>query len=194
MEPKASLERLIEGNRRFVVGESASVDLVQRREATAGGQRPWAAIVACADARVAPEIIFDTTLGDLFVVRTGGNVVDELVLGSLRFGVETLGAPMIVVLGHYGCGAVQATCAGDTPAHLACVCDEVLPSAEAARASGATAEVEVCDEAVRLHAEAMAGRIRDDVFLGAAVPVVWGVYDVATGEVRLHDTAGLDTN
>ncbi|MBW6468909.1 MAG: carbonic anhydrase [Coriobacteriia bacterium] len=192
MDPKASIERLAEGNRRFIAGQRTPVDLVRRRQATASGQRPWAAIVACADARVAPEIVFDTTLGDLFVVRTGGNVVDELVLGSLRFGVETLGAPAIVVLGHYGCGAVQATCAGDTPEHLACVCDEVLPSAEAARARGGTAEVEVCDEAVRLHAEAMAGRIRDDAFLGTAVPVVWGVYDVATGEVRLHDTAGID--
>ncbi|MDT8434225.1 MAG: carbonic anhydrase [Anaerosomatales bacterium] len=192
MDPKASIERLAEGNRRFIAGQRTPVDLVRRRQATAGGQRPWAAIVACADARVAPEIVFDTTLGDLFVVRTGGNVVDELVLGSLRFGVETLGAPVIVVLGHYGCGAVQATCAGDTPEHLACVCDEVLPSAEAARAGGATAEVEVCDEAVRLHAEAMASRVRDDTFLGAAVPVVWGVYDVATGEVRMHDTAGVD--
>jgi carbonic anhydrase len=181
----------MEGNRRFLSGHTAPVDLIERREATSPAQTPWAAIVACADSRVAPEIIFDTTLGDLFVVRTGGNVVDELVLGSLRFGVETLGAPLIVVLGHYGCGAVQATCAGDTPDHLACVCDEIRPSAEAARGAGATGEVEMCDEAVRLHAEAMARRVRSDAFLGNAVPVAWGVYDVAGGAVRFHDEAGL---
>jgi carbonic anhydrase len=191
MDPRASIDRLVEGNRRFLSGNTAQVDLAERREATAAGQTPWAAIVACADARVAPEIIFDTTLGDLFVVRTGGNVVDELVLGSLRFGVETLGAPLIAVLGHYGCGAVQATCAGDTPDHLACVCDEIRPSAEAARGAGATGEIELCDAAVLLHAKAMAERVRSDAFLGNAVPVVWGVYDVAGGAVRFHDEAGL---
>ncbi|MBE0417226.1 MAG: carbonic anhydrase [Coriobacteriia bacterium] len=193
MEPRASLERFMQGNRRFMSGCPAPVDLTERREATAAGQVPWAAVVACADARVAPEIVFDTTLGDLFVVRTGGNVVDELVLGSLRFGVETLGAPLIVVIGHYGCGAVRATCDGDTPAHLACVCDEVLPSVKAARAAGVTGEIEVCDEAVRLHAEAMAARIRADELFGNTVPVAWGVYDVVSGEMRFHDTAGLDT-
>jgi carbonic anhydrase len=189
VDSTASLERLIEGNRRFLAGRTAPVDLRERREATAAGQKPWAAVVACSDSRVAPEIVFDATLGDLFVVRTGGNVVDELVLGSLRFGVEVLGAPLIVVLGHYGCGAVQATCDGDTPAHLACVCDEVRPSAEAARNVAVTGEAAVCDEAVRLHAEAMAARIRADAFLGDTVPVVWGVYDVASGEVRFHDTS-----
>ena len=190
MDPRAAIDRLIEGNKRFVDGRSADVDLVERRHATASGQRPWAAIVACADSRVAPEIVFDTTVGDLFVVRTGGNVVDELVLGSLRFGVEALGAPVIVVLGHYGCGAVEATCGGRTPTHLACVCDEIRPSAEAARAA-AGGEVPACDDAVRLHAEAMAERVRGDAFLNGRVPVVWGVYDVASGDVEFHDIEGL---
>jgi carbonic anhydrase len=191
MEPGAALDRLIEGNRRFAAGRAAAVDLVERREATAAGQVPWAAVVACADSRVAPEIIFDTTLGDLFVVRTGGNVVDELVLGSLRFGVEALGAPLIVVLGHYGCGAVEATCGGDTPEHLACVCDEIRPSAESALSRSGSGEDSLCDEAVRLHAEAMAERVRTDGFLGGRVPVAWGIYDVVTGEVALHDSGGI---
>lgn len=191
MDPGAALNRLIEGNRRFAAGKAAAVDLVERRKATAGGQVPWAAIVACADSRVAPEIVFDTTLGDLFVVRTGGNVVDELVLGSLRFGVEALGAPLIVVVGHYGCGAVEATCAGDTPEHLACVCDEIRPSAESALAHPASREDAPFNEAVRLHAEAMAKRVRADGFLGERVPVAWGIYDVTTGEVALHDTGGI---
>ena len=190
MDPAVSLRRLADGNRRFAAGVPERVDLAERRAATAAGQRPWAAVVACADSRVAPEIVFDTTLGDLFVVRTGGNVVDELILGSLRFGVEVLGAPLIVVLGHYGCGAVQATCGDDVPAHLACVCDEIRPSAEAARASG-TGEEAVCDEAVRRHAEAMTAKIVRDEHLSAQVPVVWGIYDVVTGEVRIHDDAGL---
>ncbi len=190
MNPADSLRRLVDGNARFAAGATAEVDLVERREATADGQRPWAAIVTCADSRVAPELVFDTTLGDVFSVRTGGNVVDELVLGSLRFGVEVLGAPLIAVIGHYGCGAVEASCDPDVPDHFACVCDEIRPSAEAARASG-TAEEALCDEAVRLHAEAMAARIAADERLASRVPVVWGVYDVASGAVTFHDTAGL---
>jgi carbonic anhydrase len=190
VDPRVSIERLVEGNRRFVSGRPAPVNLIERRRATASAQRPWAAVVACADSRVAPEIVFDTTVGDLFVVRTGGNVVDELVLGSLRFGVDILGAPVVVVLGHYGCGAVEATCGGETPEHLACVCEEIRPSAEAARAV-AEGEVPVCDDAVRLHAAAMADRVRHDAFLGDRVPVVWGVYDVATGDVKIHDLDGL---
>lgn len=185
MEPQDALARLIEGNRRFASGESASVDIVARRKATAAGQVPWAAVVTCADSRVAPEIIFDTTLGDLYVVRTGGNVVDELVLASLRFGTEMLGAPLIVVLGHYGCGAVSTTCAGATPAHLAYVCDEIRPSVAAARESGAA---DCADEAVRLHATAMCDRVRADAHL-SSVPVVRGVYDAPSGVVAFHDAS-----
>lgn len=191
MHPANVLRRLTEGNERFLSGHGAEVDLTERREATAEGQQPWAAVVACSDSRVAPETIFDAPLGDLFVVRTGGNVVDELVLGSLRFGVEVLGTPLIVVLGHYGCGAVEATCGGEVPAHLACVCDEIRPSAEAARVSVAGEEA-ICDEAVRRHAESMARKVAADTERAVEVPVVWGIYDVRTGAVRFHDTGGLD--
>ena len=193
MHSRTSLRRLIEGNERFVSGAADPVDLVELRKANASGQSPWAAVVACSDSRVAPEIVFDTTIGDLFVVRTAGNVVDELVLASLRFGVHALGAPLIVVLGHYGCGAVQATCDGDTPESLACVCDEVRPSVEVARARAASEKVILCDEAVRRHAEAMADRVRSDAELGDAVPVLWGVYDVASGEVSFQEIDVLDT-
>lgn len=190
MSPTDSLSRLVAGNSRFVEGRPGRFDLVDRRRATAGGQWPWAAVVACSDSRVAPEVVFDAPLGDLFVVRTGGNVVDELVLGSLRFGVEVLGVPLIVVLGHYGCGAVEATCGADVPEHLACVCDEIRPSAEAARASGVGEEA-VCDDAVKLHAEAMAAKIARDYRLADRVPVVWGIYDIVTGAVAIHDDGGL---
>lgn len=192
MDPTRVLARLIEGNRRFVEGRPESVDLAGRRATTASRQAPWAAVLACSDSRVGPEIVFDATIGDLFVVRTAGNVVDELVLGSLRFGVEALGASLIAVIGHYGCGAVQATCDGDTPSHLACVCDEVRPSVEVARGAVNIEKIVLCDEAVRQHAAAMAERVRSDAFLAGRVPVVWGVQDLGTGEVRFHETAGLE--
>ena len=191
MDPRAALDRLIEGNRRFTSGRLAGVDLAERRAATAGGQAPWAAVVACSDSRVAPEVIFDAPLGDLFVVRTGGNVVDQLVLDSLRFSVDVLGIPLISVVGHYGCGAVEATCAGNTPDHLASVCDEIRPAADSARSSG-HGEAGLYAEAVRLHAHAMARRVRADDKIPSGVPVVWGIYDVRTGAVTFHDTGDLE--
>ncbi|MDY0088585.1 MAG: carbonic anhydrase [Coriobacteriia bacterium] len=183
MKPREALGRLIQGNRRFASGQQAPVDIVERRKVTAAGQTPLAAVVACADSRVAPEIIFDTTLGELYVVRTAGNVVDELVLGSLRFAVEVLGAPLVVVLGHYGCGAVKATCAGGTPSHLECISDEIRPSLLVTYARGLGAPDVVTDEVVRVHAATMGKRVASDIHLDGSAPVVWGVYDSSNGEV-----------
>ena len=105
-----SLAELLEGNRRFVLGDAAHPNQDAHRRATlAGGQRPFALIFGCADSRVAAEIIFDRGLGDLFVVRTAGHVVDNAVLGSIEFGVEVLEIPLVIVLGHDSCGAVKAT-------------------------------------------------------------------------------------
>lgn len=106
----ASLAELLDGNRRFVRGEVAHPNQdVHRRSTLTGGQRPFALIFGCADSRVAAEIIFDRGLGDLFVVRTAGHAVDNAVLGSIEFGVDVLGIPLVIVLGHDGCGAVRAT-------------------------------------------------------------------------------------
>jgi carbonic anhydrase len=105
----AAFERLLAGNRRFVVGKSEHVgDTIQRREALKDAQHPFAIIVCCSDSRVAPELVFDQGLGDLFVVRVAGNVTDPAVLGSVSYAVHHLHAPLLVVLGHQGCGAVKA--------------------------------------------------------------------------------------
>ncbi|MBT0770475.1 carbonic anhydrase [Kineosporia sp. J2-2] len=105
-----SLAELLDGNRRFVLGDALHPNQdVHRRATLASGQRPFALIFGCADSRVAAEIIFDRGLGDLFVVRTAGHVVDNAVLGSIEFGVEVLGIPLVIVLGHDSCGAVTAT-------------------------------------------------------------------------------------
>jgi carbonic anhydrase len=107
------LQRLIDGNQRFVGGElTAFDDLASARAESAGGQHPFAVIVSCSDSRVPPELIFDQTVGHLFVVRTAGQVIDEAARGSITYGVDVLQAPLIVVLGHSGCGAVEAAIAG----------------------------------------------------------------------------------
>jgi carbonic anhydrase len=105
-----ALAELLAGNQRFVDGhrEHPNQD-VHRRNQVAAGQKPFALIFGCSDSRVAAEIIFDRGLGDLFIVRTAGHVVDNGVLGSIEFGVDVLEIPLVVVLGHDSCGAVAAT-------------------------------------------------------------------------------------
>ncbi len=108
--PSDAWRELVEGNRRFVDGASDHPhQSVQLREELAAGQTPFATVFGCSDSRVAAEIIFDQGLGDIFVVRTAGTVIDPGVLGSLEFGVEVLGTPLIVVLSHTSCGAIRAT-------------------------------------------------------------------------------------
>jgi carbonic anhydrase len=106
----AALQQLLEGNRRFAANRLLHVNVSERRRIeVAHGQKPFAMILGCVDSRVPPELIFDRGLGDLFVVRTAGEVLDQAVLGSLEFGVAELRIPLLVVLGHQQCGAVKAT-------------------------------------------------------------------------------------
>ncbi|MEY4310278.1 MAG: hypothetical protein RLZ71_204 [Actinomycetota bacterium] len=108
--PKEAWAALVEGNHRFVSGEPAHPRQdIDRREALAEKQVPFAALFGCADSRLSAEIIFDVGLGDLFVVRNAGQVIAETILGSLEYSVEVLGVPLILVLGHDECGAIRAT-------------------------------------------------------------------------------------
>ena len=110
MDPELAMARLMQGNARYAAGFAAHPDMdMIRRADVAKGQQPFASIVACADSRVAPELIFDQGLGDLFVTRVAGNVVDDAVLASLEYSVIHLGSTLIMVVGHERCGAVKAT-------------------------------------------------------------------------------------
>ncbi len=104
-----SLQKLLEGNRRFVENKSQLDGSEKRRREIATGQHPFATILGCVDSRVPPELIFDQGLGELFVIRTAGEVLDQAVLGSIEFGVEELKIPLLMVLGHKNCGAIKAT-------------------------------------------------------------------------------------
>lgn len=107
--PAAAWQRLREGNARFVAGESMHPNQdASRRQSLANQQNPFAAIFGCSDSRLAAEIIFDLGLGDAFVIRTAGQVIDDAVLGSIEYSVANLGTPLIMVLGHDSCGAVSA--------------------------------------------------------------------------------------
>jgi carbonic anhydrase len=135
MNAKQSLRKLIYGNRRYVIERYASVNINRdRRRELAAGQYPFAAILGCSDSRVPPEIIFDQGLGDLFVVRTAGQAVDSITLGSIEYAVEYLGVRLIVVLGHQDCGAVEAAVAGyPQPGQIERVVKAIQPAVQLAK-------------------------------------------------------------
>lgn len=129
------LKKLIEGNERFVGSKMFHQNQsAERREEVAKGQHPIAVIVSCSDSRVPPEIIFDQGLGDLFVIRSAGNLVDDIGLGSIEYAVEHLGVQLIIVLGHERCGAVSAAVqGGEAPGHIAKLIEEIKPAVEKAK-------------------------------------------------------------
>ena len=108
LNPQQALARLIEGNKRYVAGVTKRHDFIAEREALVDGQNPFAAVLGCADSRIAPEYAFDTGRGDIFAVRVAGNFVTDDGLASLEYAVAVLGTPLIAVLGHDRCGAISA--------------------------------------------------------------------------------------
>lgn len=112
MNAKQIIKKLRDGNRRFVKGESISHNFIEERKSVLEDQKPIATILTCSDSRVIPEYIFDAKIGELFVVRTAGNIADIAVLGSIEYGTEHLNTPILLILGHEKCGAVTAACLG----------------------------------------------------------------------------------
>ncbi|MBS3068896.1 carbonic anhydrase [Candidatus Micrarchaeota archaeon] len=110
MDANESLARLREGNSRFMQGKMKGKEAVKRRKELVAGQHPFATIISCSDSRVVPEYIFDADMGEIFIIRTAGNIVGRVSLGSVEYGCAHLHTPILVVLGHEGCGAVKATC------------------------------------------------------------------------------------
>ena len=108
--PKDALDLLVQGNQRFIKNEQQDKNLSEMREALIDNQQPFAAILGCSDSRVAPELIFDQTLGDIFSVRLAGNVACKKAIGSLEYSCKYLGSKIIVVMGHSNCGAIKAAC------------------------------------------------------------------------------------
>ncbi|MDP2183690.1 MAG: carbonic anhydrase [Actinomycetota bacterium] len=148
-----ALIRLREGNARFAEERSSARFSAEHRAAVVGGQRPWAVIVGCSDSRVPVEAVFDVGVGELFVVRNAGHVVDDAGLASIRFAIEGLGARTIVVLGHEECGAVSAALAGSTPAWLAPVIDRIDVKGVDSSNAPADAENPLLAAAVDRHVE-----------------------------------------
>jgi len=181
----AALAKLKEGNLRFASSEvSQSKPTAARRAETAQEQHPFAIVLGCADSRTAPEIVFDQNIGDLFVVRTAGNLVDDHALGSIEYAVAHLGARLVVVLGHQRCGAVTAALAsGTAPGHVQSLVRDIQPAVKAAKGKDGN----VTDIAIAENARLLAAKIRNEASLSEhakEVRIISGVYDLDTGKVE----------
>jgi carbonic anhydrase len=170
------LDGLLDGNQRFRTGTSDHcADRTVRRMRQLETQRPVAAVLSCADARVDPDLVFDAGLGDLFSVRVAGSIASAEAVASLRYAVDQLGVRTVVVLGHEGCGAVAAAVAGvDDPA-----LESVLGPIRRAIGTGAAASAE------RVNTCAQAAAVRAE--LPGHVDVIAAIYRPATGDVVVHD-------
>ncbi|WP_157987801.1 carbonic anhydrase [Jiangella endophytica] len=184
---------LAAGNDRFAAGESQHPhDDEPYRESLVAGQHPIACVLSCADSRVTPELVFDQGLGDLFTVRSAGEVLDDAVVGSIEYAVEHVAVPLVVVLGHAGCGAVQATVdvvrGGPAPdGSIAALVQAIEPAVRGVTAGGdEAAYLAACVEAqVRSAAAALTGAspIVHEAVAAGRTTVVAGVYDLESGRV-----------
>ncbi|QAU50175.1 carbonic anhydrase [Bradyrhizobium guangzhouense] len=192
LSPDAALKRLMQGNARYVDGVTRRHDFKHEREALAGGQNPFAAVLSCADSRIAPEYAFDTGRGDLFVCRVAGNFAGTETIASLEYAVAVLNTPLILVLGHDACGAVDATLKAikddkPPPGHIPSLVDAIAPSAKAAMQQGG----EVLDKAIRQNVIDNVAKLKAAApILNAAVEqgklkIAGGIYRLSTGTVDL---------
>jgi carbonic anhydrase len=133
-----ALKMLVDGNARFVSGNVTHPDQSKERLAeVVSAQHPFAVVVGCSDSRVPPEIVFDQGIGDIFVIRTAGEVMDNATLGSIEYAVEHLNVTLVMVLGHDSCGAVKAAVSGgEAPGHIAYLVDAIEPAVNASEADG----------------------------------------------------------
>ena len=184
--PLDAMDLLVQGNRRFVAGdlESFREDLDILKAHTEEKQEPFAAILSCADSRVPVELVFDQSIGHLFVVRVAGNVATPDTIASLEYGAAVLGTKAILVLGHTNCGAVKATAAGKAvPGQISTLYQYIQPAIPAAAGDlmaatekNASLQASVLREASPVLSE----MVKDGKLLIAAA-----LYDVATGKVRM---------
>lgn len=185
----AAWQKLKEGNTRYAAGQLAHPNqTAARREEVAKGQKPFAVVLACADSRVGPEVVFDQGLGDLFVVRVAGNIVDNAGLGSIEYAVEHLGASLVVVLGHEKCGAVAAAVgAGHVPGHVHSIVKALEPAVTASKSQGGDSVDNAVRSNVQLVTKQIAGAvpILSERAKSGRLKVLGARYDLDTGLVEL---------
>jgi carbonic anhydrase len=202
-----ALQRLRQGNQRFVAGSSNNYILANetRRMELVSGQQPFAIILGCSDSRVPAELIFDQGLGDLFVIRIAGNIVAPSQIGSVEFAAERFGTPLVVVLGHSRCGAVSATLEEITrptahqSRHLHAIVERVRPSVESLLATELKQDPDaLIEQAIRANVRVSADHLRhgsdilEQLILQNKLLIVGAEYSLETGLVDFFDGVPAD--
>ena len=188
LSPEAALQRLIDGNQRFAEGRLTSLteDLDILRAKTVDKQEPFAAVLSCADSRVPVELIFDQSIGHVFVTRVAGNVATSAIIASLEYGVAVLGTKAIMVLGHANCGAVKASIeAKAVPGQISALYPYIRPAVDQAGSN--------LEAAIKANAKIQAGLLRQsspvlaDHIKENQLKIIAGYYDLSSGKVTLLD-------
>lgn len=194
LTPDEALARLLAGNQRYLAGEDSPDSFIHQSDALAHSQNPYACILGCADSRVSPEHCFDEGQGDLFVTRIAGNFVTQEILGSLEYGTAVLGATLVLVLGHSGCGAIGAAIRAvesdeDFPGHIQGIATALSPAVM--QASEEDPGGNWAARATHLNVEANVKKLRDatpvlrKLVRDNRLRIVGGIYHVETGKVEI---------
>ncbi|MEG4034810.1 carbonic anhydrase [Microcoleus sp. w1-18aA5] len=187
--PNSALKKLMEGNQRYIEQKRTFPDQARSRVVeVAQGQHPFATILACSDSRVAPEIIFDQGLGDLFDIRVAGNFLDDVVLGNIEYATLELGVPLLVILGHERCGAVKAALDGKAvPGHISTLVAAIKPAVDSTKGQTGNA----WDNAVRANVKMNVNKLQSsspilaEAIKAGKLKVVGGRYDLDSGKVEI---------
>lgn len=194
--PQGALQRLKEGNFRFINNLKMNRDLLEQVNDTKDGQWPFAAILSCMDSRTSAELIFDQGLGDIFSIRIAGNVISPGILGSLEYATAVAGSKLILVLGHTGCGAIKGACDGVQLGHLTSLLEKIKPavlgeetvqgdrSSENAAFVNAVAKLNVHNSVNQIvnHSEVIRNLLAE-----GKIALVPAMYNVSTGQVTFYD-------
>src|SRR5215470_15190824 len=191
---------LVAGNKRFVAGKHRAQNVVSLRKKLAAGQHPNVIVLSCSDSRVAPELVFDQALGDLFVVRTAGNVADPVGLGSIEYAIDHIHSPLLVVLGHQKCGAVTAACSGEKmpTRNLDAIVDKINPAVNKAKSSAKGDELVESAVKENVHQSAQDLVANSDVVREAVkagkLTILEAEYQLESGEVVRLNTPSAAQN
>jgi carbonic anhydrase len=187
LSPEAALKELLEGNHRFDANQLTSIahDLVILKENTVEKQEPFAAVLACADSRVPVELVFDQTIGHLFVTRVAGNLVTPEIIAGLEYSVAVLGIKVILVIGHTNCGAVKAAMKSDNvPGQISSLYQHLRPAV--AQSGGSLAKAIEANAQIQADLLRTSSTVIRDALKAGTLIVKSGVYDLGTGKVSLN--------
>lgn len=194
--PDRALELLLEGNRRYVENNRETRDFAEQRQATRGGQWPFAAVLSCIDSRAPAELVFDAGIGDIFSVRIAGNCVDEDVLGSIEYACKVAGSKLALVLGHSGCGAVKGACDGVELGHITALLEKIKPAVKSVADESddgprTSQDAPFVQAVVTRNVELAVAGLRErsailrELEEAGEIRIAGAVYDIESGEVTL---------